>query len=103
MNKAIVLGIILGMATLVGSTYTVATESKAAVANQATATFSIEKMTCKMCDITIRKAMEKVDGVVKAKVDYATKTANVVYNPSKTNVKTIALASTNAGYPATVQ
>ncbi|MCW8834454.1 MAG: cation transporter [Colwellia sp.] len=65
--------------------------------------FSIEKMTCKMCNITIRKAMEKVDGVVKATVDYNTKTATVLFDPKKANVDAIALASTNIGYPATLK
>jgi len=65
--------------------------------------FSIEKMTCKMCNITIRKAIEKVDGVVKATVDYNTKTATVLFDSKKANVDAIALASTNIGYPATLK
>jgi mercuric ion binding protein len=65
--------------------------------------FSIEKMTCKMCHITVRKAMEKVDGVVKATVDYDKKIATVLFDPKKANVDAIALASTNIGYPATLQ
>ena len=65
--------------------------------------FSIEKMTCKMCHITVRKAMEKVAGVVKATVDYDKKTATVLFDPKKANVDAIALASTNIGYPATLQ
>lgn len=65
--------------------------------------FSIEKMTCKMCHITVRKAMEKVEGVVKATVDYDKKTATVLFDPKKANVEAIALASTNIGYPATLQ
>jgi len=68
-----------------------------------TDTFSIEKMTCKMCHITIKMAIEKVKGVASAKVDYDTKTATVKYNPTITTVKDIELASTNAGYPAKLQ
>ena len=102
MKKMMVLGLILGLFALIVSAYTVATEAKSAVANQTTATFSIDKMTCKMCDITVRKAMEKVDGVAKAKVDYSSKTSSVIYDASKTTAQTIATASTNAGYPAIV-
>lgn len=68
-----------------------------------TQVFAIEKMTCKMCPITIRKAMEQVEGVSKATVDFEQKTASVVYDPSKTNPEEIALASTNIGYPAKVK
>ncbi|NRA59516.1 MAG: cation transporter [Psychrobium sp.] len=68
---------------------------------QQNVTFSIAHITCKMCIITVRKAMENVDGVIKAKVDYKNKVAQVIFKPSKTSVKEIALASTNAGSPAT--
>jgi mercuric ion binding protein len=76
-------------------------QAQTAETNEQTATFAIEKMTCQMCPITIRKAIEKVDGVIKATVDYDTKTATVIFDPTKTNTNVIALASTNAGYPAT--
>ena len=56
-----------------------------------------------MCNITIRKAMEKVDGVVKATVDYSNKTATVLFDPAKASTSDIALASTNIGYPATLK
>lgn len=65
--------------------------------------FTIEKMTCKMCHITVRKAMEKVEGVVKATVDYDKKIATVIFDPKKADIDAIALASTNIGYPATLQ
>ncbi len=105
MKKVIALGLLLSTtlltATLLSAnSYAHDTDSKAAQATEQKATFAIDKMTCKMCHITVRKAMEKVDGVIKASVDYETKTASVVFNPSKTNLKAIAMASTNAGYPA---
>jgi periplasmic mercuric ion binding protein len=88
--------------TLVNKANAEATLSSQQIANQ-TQIFAIDKMTCKMCHITVRKAMEQVDGVVKATVDYDTKTATVVFDPKKADVETIALASTNAGYPATIK
>ncbi len=63
-------------------------------------TFTIEKMTCAMCPITVRKAMEKVAGVVSVETDYESKTAVVVFDPAKATVDVIAKASTDAGYPA---
>ncbi len=66
-----------------------------------TQSFAIEKMTCAMCPITVRKAMERVDGVQSVTVDYDTKTAIAVFDPAKTSAKAIADASTDVGYPAT--
>jgi len=65
-----------------------------------TTTFSIEKMTCAMCPITVRKAMEQVDGVKSVKMDFDSKTATVVFDPSAATLDQIGEASTNAGYPA---
>ena len=35
----------------------------------------VQKMTCALCSVTIRKALEKVPGVTEAKIDYDHKTA----------------------------
>ncbi len=72
----------------------------AQVAEQ-TQTYTIEKMTCAMCPITVRKAMERVDGVHSVTVDFDTKTAVAVFDPAQTSAKEIADASTDVGYPAT--
>ncbi|MCB1584550.1 MAG: cation transporter [Xanthomonadales bacterium] len=71
-----------------------------ALATNQVVKLAIENMTCKMCDITVRKAFEKVDGVTEATVDYETKTAQVTFNPEKTTTIQIEEASTMAGYPA---
>ncbi|WP_288356106.1 heavy metal-associated domain-containing protein [uncultured Cycloclasticus sp.] len=68
---------------------------------QETSIFSIEKMTCAACPITVKKAMASVDGVNKVSVDFVKKTATVVYYPNLATIEQIAVASTNAGYPAT--
>lgn len=65
-----------------------------------TALFSIERMTCAVCPVTVSKAMESVGGVRDVAVDFETKTATVAFNPELTNIETIGAASTNAGYPA---
>lgn len=101
-NVSILLSSIFMFGNAVATTVTEAT-SNVATQEMSTKVFSIEKMTCKMCNITIRKAMEKVDGVVKATVDYDEKTATVLFDPNKASIETIALASTNIGYPAKVR
>ena len=68
-----------------------------------TVTLDVQNMTCAMCPITIRKALQGVDGVNKANVDFASKTASVTFDPQKTSIEALIKATTNAGYPATVQ
>lgn len=70
------------------------------VAAVETKTFAIENMTCALCPVTVKKAMEGVDGVRSVEVDFNSKTATVVFDPAVTTAETIAAASTNAGYPA---
>ncbi len=71
-------------------------------AADATVTFDVERMTCKLCPLTVRKAMEGVEGVVDAKVDYDNKTATVTFDNERTTPDEIAAASTEIGYPATL-
>ena len=65
-----------------------------------TAVLDVQNMTCSMCSITIRKALEKVPGVINARVDYAHKTAIVRYDTEKTNPSALMKATTNAGFPS---
>ena len=64
------------------------------------ATFNVEKMTCATCPITVRKAMQGVDGVKEVTVDYDSKTATVIYDSSLTDTKIIADSCSNVGFPA---
>jgi mercuric ion binding protein len=71
------------------------------IAEEKTANFNVENMTCAMCPITVRKAMEQVNGVKSVVVDYDTKIATVVFDPAIATPVQIGSASANAGYPAT--
>lgn len=75
------------------------TESSVAAA-QVVQVFAIDNMTCALCPITVRKAMESVEGVASVDVDFDTKTATVVYDAAVATADAIADASTDAGYPA---
>ena len=70
--------------------------------SELTQTFAIEKMTCALCPITVKKVMQRVNGVKLVDVNFDLKTAAVVFDSSKTTAEEIAAASTNVGYPATV-
>lgn len=74
--------------------------SPASAAEQ-TVSMSIEKMTCALCPVTVRKAMERVEGVQAVDVDFDSKIAIVTFDDSKTTAVDIAQASTDVGYPAT--
>jgi mercuric ion binding protein len=65
-------------------------------------TLDMQNMTCAMCKFTIKKALQGVDGVQKADVDFDSKTATVTFDPQKTNSEALIKATTHAGYPATV-
>ena len=71
-----------------------------AAVRERTVTFAIENMTCGLCPVTVKKAMEGVAGVKSVTVDFEAKTATVVFDPSAVAATDIAAASTNAGYPA---
>ena len=61
----------------------------------------VRKMTCALCSVTVRKALEKVPGVAEAKIDYDHKTATVKFDPAKANTAVLVKATTEAGFPAT--
>lgn len=71
-----------------------------AAESERTATFVVEKLTCAMCPITVRKAAQKVAGVNTISVDIDAGTATVVFDPAITTPAEIGAAITNAGYPA---
>ena len=67
-----------------------------------TVTLDVKNMTCSVCPITVKKALEKVSGVTSAKVDFEKKTASVTFDPSKASPDTLTKATSDAGYPSTV-
>ena len=69
--------------------------------NPQTVVLDVQNMTCQLCPITVRKALEKVPGVVDAKIDFGKKTATVKFDPDQANTSTLVKATTDAGYPST--
>ena len=67
-----------------------------------TVTLSVTGMTCAACPITIKKALNKVDGVETIEVNLEKKEALVTFDDAKTTVEALLEATTNAGYPSTV-
>lgn len=77
--------------------------SSAVFAGVHTATLDVTKMDCAVCPIAVRKALEKVPGVDSAKVDFKTKRALVAFDPAKTTPEALTKATTEAGFPSSVQ
>jgi periplasmic mercuric ion binding protein len=72
-------------------------------ASPQTVTLDVKNMTCAVCPITVRKALEKVAGVARVKVDLDTKTATVTFDPDKADATALINATVKAGYPASVK
>lgn len=75
----------------------------AGAAESARVTLDVPSMNCALCPISVRKALEHVPGVVRAKAELDTKTAEVDYDPDKVSPETLAKSVTDAGYPASVR
>lgn len=69
---------------------------------ETTVTLKLENMTCSMCTVTIKRALQKVEGVQKVAVDYDAKTAEVTFDDHKTNSAALIKATTDAGYPGSL-
>lgn len=74
----------------------------AVAADPQTVVLDVQNMTCEICPITVRKALDKVPGVIASRIDFAKKTATVTFDPSQASVTSLVEATTNAGYPSTV-
>ena len=65
-----------------------------------TVVFDVEKMTCATCPITVRKAMQRVDGVKVVEVNLESESAVVTFDPNMTTAIEIGRAATDVGFPA---
>jgi mercuric ion binding protein len=74
-----------------------------ALAATKTVTLSVPGMTCAACPITVKKALDKVEGVEKVEASYEKKEAVVTFDDAKTKVKDLMEATKNAGYPSAVK
>jgi mercuric ion binding protein len=109
MKKPLVIAVsllALGAAGLLSATALTPLAAQSTTAKAAatqTATLAVENMTCALCPVTVKKAMEQVKGVQSLAIDFVARTATVVFDPAVTSVEAIAAASANAGYPAALK
>lgn len=67
-----------------------------------TVTLDVESMTCSLCPVTVRKALEKTDGVKQATVSFEQHRAMIIYDDEVTDISTLIETTTNAGFPSSV-
>jgi len=100
--------LVLGFAGLNISRYVFATapaalQTQTPLANGLTRiVLSVEGLSCVTCEIPVRHALRRIDGVKAAHVSAATKTATVDYEPAKTNPEQLVAAINSTGYGATL-
>jgi mercuric ion binding protein len=68
-----------------------------------TVTLDVQNMTCGTCPLVVRKALERIPGVSAATVDFEHKTATVTFDPSRVKPTALTEATTDAGFPSTLQ
>ena len=64
-------------------------------------TLNVPGMTCSLCPVTIKKALDKVPGVSKVDFNVGKREAFVTFDDAKTTVAAITKATADAGYPST--
>jgi mercuric ion binding protein len=66
-----------------------------------TVTLSVPGMTCAACPITVKQALNRVEGVMQTEVNFERREAIVTFDGAKTSVPALIRATENAGYPST--
>ena len=61
---------------------------------------TVEGMTCAACPVTVRKALEGVDGVYEAEATLEPPAAIVRFDPAKASVDDLTQATQNVGFPS---
>lgn len=103
MKTTIAIGVLGVAVALIGWTWTAQAQKNDGKQQQQTqvCTLKVEGMTCGGCEAAVKMAAKKVDGVKDAKASSEKGTAEITYDPSKTNPEAIANAITkNSGFKA---
>jgi mercuric ion binding protein len=82
---------------------TVAAFASPVAAATRTATLTVNGMTCAACPLTVKQALKKVDGVIKAEVSFEKKQAIVTFDDKKTSVDALTQATANVGFPSSAK
>jgi mercuric ion binding protein len=61
---------------------------------------AVKNMYCAACPHTVKASLQAVPGVKAVTVSFKDKTAVVTYDDTRTDVKALTAATTDAGYPS---
>ena len=87
---------------LLGLTALVALTAPAYAGEPQTVVLEVSGMVCPACPVAVRKALQRLPGVLEANADLATKRAEAKYDPDKTSPEALVKAVSNAGFGAKV-
>ncbi|HHO54390.1 MAG TPA: copper chaperone [Deltaproteobacteria bacterium] len=99
----IALAAALGVAAATVGCGAATTATHDAVVATHTATFAVEGMSCGSCSITVRAAVDRLDGIASVEVDVDGGAATVTFDGGRVTAEQIARAITSSGYTATVR
>lgn len=68
-----------------------------------TVTLQVSGMVCPLCATTVKKALQKVDGVLIADVSLERKEAVVTFDDAQTSEQALMRATGNAGFPSIIK
>jgi mercuric ion binding protein len=71
-----------------------------ATSAERTVTLKVENMTCALCAPTVKKSLQRVQGVIRVEVSAEKETATVTFDDAKTDASALTAATRNAGYPS---
>jgi mercuric ion binding protein len=74
-----------------------------AQADQQTVKLNVEGMTCQSCPYQVKNALKRVEGVVSASASLKTREAVVIFDDAVTDIATLIQATTDAGFPSTLE
>src|SRR5437773_6316139 len=77
-----------------GQQHTGAAQAQVALERAQTVTLNVPQMFCAGCEVGVKIAANKVDGVKDVKTDSDTRTVEVTFDPSKSTAQAIASAIT---------
>jgi periplasmic mercuric ion binding protein len=73
------------------------------LAAQMTVELAVPGMNCAACPITVRKALAREDGVIRAEVDYGTRQVSAAFDDARTSIDPLTCATAEAGYPSSIK
>jgi len=74
-----------------------------ALAAEQSVTLAVPGMTCAACPLTVKTALNRVEGVIRADVSYERREAVVTFENEQTSVAELTRATANAGYPSSLK